>query len=257
MNKFLFFTYPKGIINNYAIINCKFWLNLKKQIVNYDLINEYSKKYKIVFLEPEVMYLKKNISFRFDKWLNVYDLLANLPNNVFISIDYPCDMNPKETNRFIFKTIENIQKFGHSKQYITTIQFKFRDFHSFKENFELITNLPVNCKILAIGNLCRLIKLKKDIEFGKKIIDFLVENIDYNQFNQIHIYGLGMRLIPYFYNSFKHKNIILSIDSTKWTKAITKELKLKFGINCKKENRQIFFNEYIKHIYNKIEKRVD
>lgn len=68
-------------------------------------------------------------------------------------------------------------------------------------------------------------------------------------YSKIHIYGLSKWYMKLAYDLATENNIELSVDSTKWTKPCTKELKLKYGLNCNTNAiRQIFFNEYLRII---------
>lgn len=249
--KMIFFSYPNYIKNNYAIINCKAYLDFKNKKIYYDKINELSNQYRIVFLEPEVFILKNQNYYRFEKWPNIKNFLNNLPNNCFFSLDYPSDMNQKYTYQFIIKTLHNIKKYNYSYHYINTVQSRFMDFNSFKYYFNKINKIKSNSKIIGIGNLCRLIyKTIKEKEFIIKIFNYINNNISEN-YNWIHIYGLSLRHLNLFNQILKDKIEILSFDSTKWTKPCSNNLKKKYGLNCTQSNRQEFFNEYINIIKSK------
>lgn len=82
----------------------------------------------------------------------------------------------------------------------------------------------------------------------RQIFKFIADN--YSWVKHIHIYGPSMRLIkeciPFLIDSGIE---IISIDSTKWTRAVTSELKKKYGLNCKNDfQRRLFFDEYLKKI---------
>ena len=83
--------------------------------------------------------------------------------------------------------------------------------------------------------------------------NFLKHSLDYAfshcKHQRIHIYGLCLKAIPYAYNLAKRYYIELSVDSTKWTRACNNDLKKKYGFfNCRKDNRQEFFDAYKKRI---------
>lgn len=243
----IFFTYPEGIVNNYAIINCRFYMNFKKKTVDYDKINEYAKKYRVLFLEPEVLILRKQPYYRFEKWLNVHDFLSKLPDNCYFSLDYPSDMNEKYTNRFALKTLYNIEKYNYSEHYIITTQSKFMDFNSFKQYFDFVNGMRNKSNILAIGNLCRLFSIQKNVKsFMVKLLKYIRYNINFSYYKWVHIYGLGLHYVKVFYDLFKDAPLILSFDSTKWTRACSVSLKNEHGVSCNKNTRQLFFNEYMK-----------
>lgn len=247
-----FYTYPYSIKNNYSIINCKSFIDFKNKKIKWNKIKDLSHNYKKVFLEPEVFILRKQTNYRFDKWLDVNNFLINLPENCYFSLDYPSDMNLNHQHRFITKTHYNIEKYHYSKQYINTVQSLFFNFESFKINFNIVNKIPSKSKIIGLGNICRLFNNKKEtIEYILNTFNYIKNNINKNNYNWIHIYGLGLRFIKPYYDILKDSFKTLSFDSTKWTKACNDNLKHKFGLNCNKDNRQIFFNEYIKTIQNR------
>jgi len=46
-------------------------------------------------------------------------------------------------------------------------------------------------------------------------------------------------------------NVELSTDSTKWTRAVTDDLKHQYGLHAKAATRQIFFDAYLNRIRDK------
>jgi len=107
VNNLEFYTYPFYLNNiNYAIINCKHFIDFKNQKVNYELIKNYSNQFNKVLLEPEVLILKKQSYYRFESWLNINEFLINLPKNCYFTMDYPNDMNENYSKLFIEKLIK-------------------------------------------------------------------------------------------------------------------------------------------------------
>ena len=198
----------------------------------------YKEMYDYVIIDPGVYQLKKQ---------NEYDdidklhYLANghLAPNEFITIDYPCDMNVKESDLFIRKSIENNIKYADNPQYICTIQSKFKDFEDFKYRFEELKPIFYNKnKMVGIGNICRIIY---DDIFAFKTMKYLYNNMD--GIYWLHIFGMGLRLIRKYLYLFENYNI--SIDSTKWKRAVTREIKYKHGLNVGKDTMLDFFLPYM------------
>lgn len=225
--KLVFFTDAQTECSKYCLTNIKYYNRQKL-----------SKK-KIIFIDPAVYQLKKS-----NEYLKIKELhkkVKNLYTNEFISIDYPSDMNSELENLFILKTNYNNFKYASNNQYICTIQSKFKNIASFKENFELLKPLFRN-KIVGIGNLCRIIYPKG---YSEKLVKYLIKNKSYLKY--LHLYGVSLRFIR------KHikvltDNFCVSVDSTKWTRACNTSLKKKYGLNCNSNTRNIFFKEYMKTI---------
>ncbi|MHA2258615.1 MAG: hypothetical protein ACXACO_11625, partial [Promethearchaeota archaeon] len=93
--------------------------------------------------------------------------------------------------------------------------------------------------ILGLGNICR--HFFKN-EFIKHALPYAFKNCSHER---VHIYGLGSRIIPFAYELSQKYNIALTIDSTKWTRACSTELKEIHGINSKASNRQLFFDTFL------------
>ena len=81
-----------------------------------------------------------------------------------------------------------------------------------------------------------------------------MENKQY--IDRLHLYGVGLRFLRKYGKALDNA-FFLSIDSTKWTRAVNNKLKLKSGVCCRKHNRNEYFLEYIKVIENEIGIRVD
>jgi hypothetical protein len=239
----IFFTQKEKFHHRYLLYK----INRKTTL---EELRNLSSNYTEIFIDPDVYSLKKSNEF---PEVNKLHELANisLPSNVFLSIDYPCDMNSNYSEEFIIKSVENNRRYAKNPNYICTIQFKYMNFDDFCYRFNELRDVWIQLnKIIGIGNLCRLIKTKSEIEFGKRIMRFLAENI---HGRRIHIYGLGKRLIGSKEFQYLCRINRISIDSTKWTQAVTSELKKQHGLKCKSNNRELFFNTYIFEIKNKFE----
>ena len=231
MMKMKFFT-DKTVVNDYLLV----------KLVDYVKMDDFS-KWKEIFIDPGVYDLTKSDKFSWEGKINISLFLRFLPPNHFFSWDYPSDMNLQYQTLFITKTWNRAVKFHKHHQYIVTVQFKHNNYWSFVEWFELYNALPIKSGILGLGNMCRHRSLN---QFLKHSLDYAFSNCNHKR---IHIYGLCLKAIPYAYKLSKKYNIELSIDSTKWTRACSIELKNKYGFfNSRKHNRQEFFDEYMKKI---------
>ena len=225
-----FFT-DKTVINDYLLIKIKDYLKLQ----------DFS-RWKEVFIDPGVYELTKSNEYSWRDKINIKDFLNSLPDNHYFSLDYPCDMNLQYTNLFLEKSWLNALKYNTYLQYIVTVQSKFHDYLSFVEWFDRYNRLHIFSGIMGLGNLCRI--HFKD-QYIKHVLPYAFKNCTHPR---IHIYGLAFKIIPFAFKLANHYGIELSIDSTKWTRAVTKKLKDKYNINCNRENRQEYFDEYIKRI---------
>jgi hypothetical protein len=208
------------------------------QINRYDYLLKHHKRTEKskYMIDPGVHELK--IRYDYSR-INQLNEMAQ-SNKEFISIDYPSDMNEEMSDIFIRRTNLNNQKYANKSKYIIGIQSIREDFQSFVKNFNY--NLPLmNRHIVGIGNLCRIMRPN---QYTDNLFKFLNENIMGNRY---HFFGLSLRLIKKYLQS---PNFYWSVDSTKFTKTVNDSLKYQYGLNCKKENRDIFFLEYIKSIRN-------
>ena len=227
----IFFTDINTNVSNYCMLNIKRYNSKKKETK------------KVIFVDPSVYELKNNTEY--SKIDLLHNLSAgNLKKNEYISIDYPCDMNLKNAELFINKSIANNLKYADNPKYICTLQYKFQDFKDFKFRFDELSHIFLNKnKILGLGNLCRIMYPNT---YTNDIFSYILRFR--KQIKSIHIYGLALRLIRKYIPILEGNNIKVSVDSTKWTRACTKVLKLKYGLNCKNSNRNEFFLEYMKLI---------
>jgi hypothetical protein len=169
------------------------------------------------------------------------------------------------------KSIENNWKYKNNLQYICTIQYDWMVQSDFEYQMKALEPIYMyKKKIVGLGNLCRLLlgKRKKDHSeyiYFQKVIDYIIQNK--RKFYWIHIYGMSMFAIKEFIPQLQKyaPNIIISVDSTKWTKCCNKRLHDKYvlpigqtpdpnlgyvqsGIGCTKANRNEFFLEYMEEI---------
>lgn len=232
----LFFTNDLVDVNRFVLLNIK----------DYPNDNDFR---EIVFIDPSVYELKNRIEYS-----NIYlmeHLLEKdeLKNNEYISIDYPCDMlegkrQDKYRDLFVEKSIENNLKYKNNEQYICTIQFQFKDWRDFYHQFDYLKEqIDFSRKIVGIGNLCRVMGCAN--EFMSKVKKKLIKEA--GNMKWIHFYGVGMRVMRYLINDLQksNKDLIISVDSTKWTKAVHSRWKRKRGVCCTNHNRNLYFLKYI------------
>ena len=228
-----FFT-DKTVENEYLLIKLGDYLKLKDK-----------SKWDKIFIDPHVYELTKSPTYSWEEKIDIKEFLDSLPENHYFSWDYPCDMNRKYTNLFINKTLSKALLYHTHPQYICTVQFKFRDYEIFVEWFDKYNKLDIASGILGIGNLCRFRSLNI---FLRKVLDYSFTRCKHKY---IHIYGLCLKAIPYAHKLAGLNGIELSIDSTKWTRVVNKELRKMMGVGhrgCSSNERQLFFDEYLKEI---------
>lgn len=238
-----FFT-DHSVDNEYLLITVQDYLKEK----------HLKREYKEVFIDPRVHDLTKDSEFSIiKKGFNIREFLDKLPENHYLSVDYPGDMAYARNDidkhyqgilqdRFLDKTWINANLYCNHPQYIVTVQFKHNDYRSFTEWFNRYNELPIKSGILGIGNMCRQLRLN---EFVKHALGYAFKMCKHPR---IHIYGLAMRCIKYAYRLAEEYNIELSIDSTKWTSAVNQHCRdLANGRGyCTMGNRQGFFDEYLR-----------
>ena len=231
--KMKFFT-DKTVKNEYLLIKLNDYLKLKDKI-----------KWSEILIDPHVYQLTKSPNYSWENKIDIKKFLDSLPKNHYFSWDYPCDMNKKYTNLFINKSWSNTLLYHSHPQYICTVQSKFKDYRSFVEWFNKYNNLDISSGILGLGNSCRFRSLNI---YLRKILDYSFSRCKHPR---IHIYGLCLKAIPYAYRLSRFNGIELSTDSTKWTRVVNKELRRKMGEghrSCSSNERQLFFDEYLKEI---------
>jgi hypothetical protein len=234
----IFFTDVTTTASHYCLCNIKRYQHL-------------SDPKKIIFLDPSVYELKHNDEY--SHYNKLHQKVQNCEQNEFISIDYPCDMNLQYAAQFIQKTNENNRRYASNPHYINTIQCRFLDYLSFVENYllnqDIFSDNPQ--KIVGIGNLCRINRYKS----GSEKENFLIQVFSFldshsHDFSWIHFYGPSFKVIKQFILPFEqsHPEITISIDSTKWTRAVDNAFKQQHGKSCSKKNRNLFFIYYIEKI---------
>lgn len=228
----IFFTDITTNASNYCLLNIKKYHDPRR-------CNKY-----LIFIDPGVYELKKTNEYSHIKEL--HEIVENgLDINEFISIDYPCDMNPKYTKEFIEKSYQNNVKYASNLHYICTIQMHFGSYRSFEyeaERLRPIWSQPG--KIIGIGNMCRIMKTNS---FTDAVYRYICNNM---HGHWVHVYGMPMKQIKKYAKQLEYNGIELSVDSTKWTKRIHKRPPLDKKICCTKITRDLFFTEYIKYIRN-------
>ena len=228
-----FFTNITTNISNYCLLNIKSYKNKKK----------FNKK--IIYIDPSVMELRNSDEFSNINFMHQLIEKDQLLKNEWISIDYPCDMNEEFTDLFIQKSMDNNFKYASNLKYICALQFKFKDFKSFvkeAEKLRMVWELPD--KIIGIGNMCRLMYRSN---FTDNVFKYIRNNM---AGHKIHFYGLSLRVLKSScFKDLLFNNFQISVDSTKWTRPVNKELKNKYKKGyCISSNRDEFFLEYMKNL---------
>ncbi len=231
--KMRFFT-DKTVENEYLLIKLNDYLKLKDKT-----------RWSEILIDPHVYELIKDPNYSWEDKIDIKDFLDSLPENHYFSWDYPSDMNEKYTEHFINKTWSNALLYHSHPQYICTVQSKLAEVDSFSEWFDKYNNLDISSGILGLGNLC---KFRSLTTYLKKVLIYAFRKCKHPR---IHIYGLCLKAIPFAYRLGRLNGIELSIDSTKWTRVVNKELRKLMGKghrNCSSNERQLFFDEYLKEI---------
>lgn len=223
-----FFT-DKTVKNDYLLIKIGDYLKMPQG------------NWKEIFIDPGVYELTKQSWYSWEKWVDIGLFLDGLPSHCYFSADYPCDMNEKYTIKFLDKSWTNAIKYCYHPRYIVTVQSRFKDYYSFTRWFDKYNKLNIESGIMGLGNICRIHHLDEYIKYA---LDYAFKNCNHPR---IHIYGLGMRLIPYANCLAEVFGIELSMDSTKWTRCFHTA-----GLpSCRKHNRQQYFDDYIQELRNR------
>lgn len=198
---------------------------------------------KAIFIDPSVQELRTHNEYT--KIELLHSLLADgLPSNVYMSIDYPSDMNMEMQDIFIQRTYKNNVRYKDNVQYICTPQHNFMDFESFYTEFERVRYIWEDNpdKIIGIGNMCRLIG-------SRKYHDYVADVLGYIQCNfkgrWVHVYGAPKWIIKWYKKELEDF-CFFTTDNTKWTRAHTVELREKYGKWCSWDTHRLFYEEYIK-----------
>lgn len=241
-----FFTDKTVKENKYLLIKLQDYRNGKTDLNVYDE----------VMIDPGVYELIKSLKYSWEENFNIREFLDTLPDNHYFSADYPPDMLldglkneefgwdyfMKVSKLFIHKTWDNAVKLCDHKNYIVTCQSYFENEKSFYKWFDRFNSLDIKSGIMGIGNLCRIHYLQ---DYIKRVLDYVFKNVSVNV---VHIYGLGLRITPYAYRLSKIHGVKLTVDNTKWTRAVTQELKESEGLCCSSNNRQMYYEEYMKRL---------
>jgi hypothetical protein len=178
---------------------------------------------------------------------------------------------------FIAKSIANNYRYATNLHYICAIQsywMALDDFYFRMKELEPI--YAGKQKIVALGNLCRLLINRKtmnhtsaEYKYFKKVVEYIIQNK--TKFYWIHIYGMSLYAIKAFMPLLEYTcpNIIFSVDSTKWTRPCNKTIHAKyvkspdqhqlfptkispFGMGCTKDTRNEYFLAYMTEIGKKV-----
>jgi len=213
--------------SNYTLLHPKY-INKLDDIV---------KEKKEVLVDPGVHELKKRSEY--SKVNKMHSLVGKLPDNCWISIDYPCDMNVKLTDLFIRRSIDNNIRYASKRDYICTIQSKFLDWrHFIKKAEELRPIWEQDFKMIGIGNMC---KVTYPNRFTDKVTRYIIEEM---RGKRVHFYGLSMPNIRR-YARYLESSVELSVDQTKWTRPRNKKLPSR---TCRQDERDIYFLNYVRSI---------
>ena len=277
-------------IQTHGVILIYFFTDLQTEASDYCLlnINKYHDKRKerkkLLFVDPGVMELKKATEYKHIEFLHELAQCKLLPNE-YLSIDYPADMInrtlPKDhynalCKLFVEKSIANNWKYAENLHYICAIQSYWMAIDDFYFRMKELEPIYVGKKkIVALGNLCRLLIDRKQMnhtsaeyKYMKQVVDYIIRNRQ--KFYWIHIYGMSLYAIKQFMPLLQNyaPNIIFSVDSTKWTKVCNKKLHAKYvksksqsqlfqtnykqsGIGCTTTNRNEFFLECMHELEHK------
>ena len=224
-NEMKFFT-DHTVENDYLLVKIDQYLKLPNNT------------WKEIFIDPGVYDLVNQPYYSWEKWIDIGLFLDGLPENCYFSADYPCDMNLEYTEQFLLKSWDNAVLYGGHPQYIVTVQSKFNDYWDFIHWFDLYNDLSIESGIIGLGNFCRIHHLT---EFMKHSLDYAFKHCKHPR---IHVYGLGLKIIPYANKLAKRFEIELSVDSTKWTR----DPIIPGKPSCRASNKQEYFDKYMRII---------
>lgn len=225
-----FFT-DKTVKNDFLLVKIKDYMKIK----------DFS-QWDEILIDPGVNYLKKDYKFKWEGEINIHEFLDSLPSNHYFSLDYPSDMNLKYKKYFLEKSWQYANAYCYHPQFIVTVQFYYNNYWNFTKWFDKYNDLTIESRIMGLGNMCRFRTLN---QYLKHVLDYAFSHTKYPR---MHIYGLCLKAIPHAVKLAKRFNIELSIDSTNWTRCVTTEMKKIYKVGCRKGERQIFFDEYLKEI---------
>jgi hypothetical protein len=168
-----------------------------------------------------------------------------LPNE-WISIDYPPSMNVKLADSFIKRSVENNFKYQDNERYICTVQYYPRIAKQFLKRLdELMPILENTKKMLGIGGIRDIMTPNMHTNL---LFHYIIENLEPRR---IHLYGPAETLIEKYVPMLERKHWLVSVDSTKWTRACTVKLKKLHGLQARK-NTKLFFETYMRKLSNRM-----
>jgi len=231
-------------------MSLRFFTDITTNASNYCLLHasRYHDKRKtnklVVYVDPGVYYLNTGATEYKD-----IDLLHELAggatrDNEWVSIDYPCDMNLNLQDYFVRKSVENNFKYARNDKYICTIQYRFADKADFVRRFTELEHVWQENprKIIGLGNLCRIMRPTSYLNTVFRIVHERVP-----PGTRIHVYGAALSVIrEYFPRLCKRYDV--SVDSTKWTRAVDDAFKLANGVAARSHNRDKYLHRYMDQI---------
>lgn len=218
-----FFTDHTIKVSKYCLCNIKHYFSFK------------ASRKELVFIDPGVYELVRSPEYTY-RW-KMHRMVRHLPSNTYISIDYPCDMNPAYTDQFIAESVKNNIMYRDVPNYICTIQSHFRGIESFRKEARRLEPIwKHHDKIIGLGNLCRIMH---PTPFTDQVSDWVINNVPLGKW--VHVYGMPMRLMRKYLPAWEDAGIEVSVDSTKWTRPVRGRGKP----SCNKENREQYFLNYI------------
>jgi hypothetical protein len=200
------------------------------------------RKKKLVMVDPGVHELVNRTEYSMIRQLHrLVEIIPAKYPNTHISIDYPSDMNHQHAQLFIDKSVKNNIKYANEKHYICTIQFWHRNFSSFKDEAEKLKPIWLSCpKIVGLGNLCRIMYPDQHTD---DVFDWIINNLGFA--NWVHVYGMSFRCIVKYVPLMEEVGIKVSVDSTKWTRHVSRSHRTHEKIHCTRDTRDEFFLDYM------------
>lgn len=228
----MFMTHPEAIKSNYCVVN----------IMEYT--DDIFEQKKIVFLDPGIFELTKGDEY---PEIDLLHRIANsqMPPNLWMSIDYPVDMNVDKSQLFLEKSIKNNFRYADNLQYICCIQIeKQDDFETFKYRFDELSPIFLNKrKIIGLGCFHSLQPTPQQ----DKMIQYLCSKG--NSLYWLHFYGIGMSLIQKYLPKLQARGIRVSFDSTKYKFAANEKIRKGYGFTVgRRKTNPIFYYGYIEKL---------
>jgi hypothetical protein len=237
------------------VLNIYFFTEVECESSNYCLlhVSRYNSPLKLkkkeILVDPGVWQLKKRDEYSKIEFLHQL-ASGSLAPNEWISIDYPPTMNEKLAAEFVKRSVENNLKYAANEKYICTIQYYPRNAKQFLSCLKELSPVLENPKkMFGIGfNIG-----KSRFEMNPDVHTNLVFHYIMKEMTprRIHLYGPAETVIEKYVPMLERKNFVVSVDSTKWTRASTKQLKKKYGLQAKK-NIEIFFKTYMRKLSNRM-----